>query len=160
VLPERGGLLLHASGAVVGGRALIFPGPSGAGKSTLARKAGPARMLADDTLAVARRGGRWVACATPFYSRLPPPRPGQWPLRALLFPLKGGAAVEPVGPAEAARRLLRHVIWFSADGPASARVLELAADLAASVPAAVLGSFRADPFDRILERVDGCDRLG
>lgn len=157
VLPERGGLLLHASGAVVEGRALIFPAVSGSGKSTLARKAGPGRMLADDTLAVVRRDGRWFACATAFYSRLRTPRTGAWPLRALFFPVKNEISVTRLSAAEAVRRLLRNVIGF---GDASARLLEVAADLAASVPAAALGSLRREPFDRILERIDGHPYLG
>jgi hypothetical protein len=36
-LSARGGVVVHAAAAVVGGKALVFPGVSGAGKSTLSR---------------------------------------------------------------------------------------------------------------------------
>jgi hypothetical protein len=155
ILSGRGGLLLHASGAVVDGRALIFPGVSGAGKSTLAIKAGPERMLSDDTLAVRRRAGRWEACSTPFISRIPPTRFGVWPLRAICFPVKHSAVAAPTGPASATARILRNVIWFSRETAPARRIVRLAADLAARVPAFDLGSFRSDSFDTILARLNG-----
>ena len=153
ILMDRGGMLLHASAAVVRGHALLFPGPSGSGKSTLARKAGRVRMLSDDTLAVIRQDGRWRATATPFYSFLRSTRTGSWPIRGLFFPVKRSRRVSALAPAPAVVRLLRNVIWFSTDAEASRRVVSLTGDLVRAVPAAELGSVKRESFDRVLERV-------
>jgi hypothetical protein len=56
----RGLEVLHASGVVVGGRAVLFVGPPGAGKSSLAAamlRRGEAELLGDDTVALQLRDG-------------------------------------------------------------------------------------------------------
>lgn len=135
LLVERGGMLLHASAAVVGGAAWVFPGPSGAGKSTLARKA-PHR-LADDTVAIA--DGR--AHGLPFGRRPSPPE--SWPLRAFGFCRKHSTGVEPLTRAAARARLWRNVVWFSDEFPPLAAV---------DAPAVVIGSRLHESFDAIMER--------
>lgn len=62
-----GGLLLHASGVALDGRALIACGPSGAGKTTFARLAVEAgcTLLSDELLVLLPDG---TVMGTPFYS--------------------------------------------------------------------------------------------
>ncbi|MBB3997759.1 HPr kinase/phosphorylase [Aureimonas pseudogalii] len=61
---------LHATALLVGGRGILIRGPSGSGKSSLAlsllRRGGnpgdPARLVADDQVAVEAEGGRvWLS---------------------------------------------------------------------------------------------------
>ena len=69
---------VHAVAVVVGEHGIIIRGPSGAGKSMLAwglvaeaRRAGRfARLVADDTVGLAARGGRLVARAHPLTAGL------------------------------------------------------------------------------------------
>lgn len=70
VLRLRGITCLHASGIVVDDQAVIFAGREGSGKSTTAAAFGMRgfRVLADDTVALRREGGVWLAA--PGYPRL------------------------------------------------------------------------------------------
>ena len=70
ILRRRGVLSLHASGAVIGGRAAAFSGESGAGKSTIAAALAAAghAALADDVLAL--REVRGTMMAYPAYDHL------------------------------------------------------------------------------------------
>lgn len=63
VLRRRGMLVLHASAADWGGRAVIVSGMPGAGKSSLAAAlvAGGAALLSDDVVALDTLTGRWRA---------------------------------------------------------------------------------------------------
>ena len=63
LLFERGGAILHASGAVVDGRGVAFVGPQDAGKSSLvtAMCQRRHRFLTDDVLAVVETDGVWRA---------------------------------------------------------------------------------------------------
>lgn len=64
-----GGLVLHASGVELGGKAFLFAGPSGCGKTTSAAHAitgTNAYGLADDTAFVVRRDGIWMASGLPW----------------------------------------------------------------------------------------------
>jgi len=70
MLPERNGLLMHASGMLVDGRAHLFVGPSGSGKSTAARFSPPGGMLSDELTAVKIRGGKVRVHGTPFMGEL------------------------------------------------------------------------------------------
>ncbi|MBI2206204.1 MAG: hypothetical protein HYU41_20415 [Candidatus Rokubacteria bacterium] len=88
LLFQRDGFLLHAAAVVTRGRALLFSGPSGSGKTTVARLAGRRRVLNDDTVAVRDHGGRFVACATPFFGEAGPAMAARnvtAPLGALFF---------------------------------------------------------------------------
>ncbi len=63
MLVGRGSIVLHASGVVVHGSAVLFSGPSGAGKSTLAARcvARGHHLLGDDAMMVEQAGGTWRA---------------------------------------------------------------------------------------------------
>jgi len=64
---RQGGFLLHASGVVKDGRAVLFFGPSGAGKSTTASNAPGTERLGDDLVLVEPwRDGAFRACGVPF----------------------------------------------------------------------------------------------
>ncbi len=64
---RQGGFLLHASGVVKNGRAVLFFGPSGAGKSTTASHAPDTERLGDDLVLVEPwREGSFRACGVPF----------------------------------------------------------------------------------------------
>lgn len=114
VLAARGDLLVHAACGVDGsGAGWLLPGPSGAGKSTAARGAGFARVLADEKVAIRRRGETFEVWGTPFWSlgRGLPFDGGRAPLRhvcqlrkALVPGLRAWA------PADALAGLLRCVV--------------------------------------------------
>jgi hypothetical protein len=61
----EGGLVLHASGLELDGRAVLFVGPSGAGKSTATRLTEAGRCFAYDNVAVFAHGGGPVAWGLP-----------------------------------------------------------------------------------------------
>jgi len=92
LLPSRGGMLLHAAGLVVEGRAFLLVGPEGSGKSTWAREGerGGASVLSDDLVLLDGAGERLEALGAPFRSTHPSVcGPGRWPLAAVLFPRHG-----------------------------------------------------------------------
>lgn len=63
LLVATGSTVLHASGVVIDGRAVLFAGPSGAGKSTLAARCAAlgCLVLADDATVIERVGEQWNA---------------------------------------------------------------------------------------------------
>jgi hypothetical protein len=63
---DRGGLLLHASGVIRGGKAYVFFGHSGAGKTTVARLSMPGVILSDDLVLLGMRDGVLHAHGVPF----------------------------------------------------------------------------------------------
>jgi hypothetical protein len=67
IVHREGGLVLHAAGAELGGRAVLFVGPSGAGKSTALRQTEGARCFAYDHVALlpGPEGGSWLAWGLP-----------------------------------------------------------------------------------------------
>ena len=59
---QAGAVVLHASGVVIGDRAIAFLGPAGAGKSTLAAKLGRrSAVLSDDALRLTQAGTDFTA---------------------------------------------------------------------------------------------------
>ena len=62
------GFLLHACGAIVNGRALVFPGHSGDGKTTLARMlaAEGLEILSDERIAIRKQNGIFMVYGTPW----------------------------------------------------------------------------------------------
>jgi hypothetical protein len=68
VIPEWGGLLVHAASVVREGLGYVFPGPSGTGKSTLIDHSPDCPALSDDGTLLRFRDGRLHAYASIFRS--------------------------------------------------------------------------------------------
>lgn len=166
-LAARGGILVHATGVVVEGRAVACCGVSGAGKSTLARllaETGAGGLLSDDRVILRRgslrplgeRGHRpaaeggspaasLLAYGTPWPGDARVAVNGSAPLGALLF-LRHGPEnrVTPLSASGALHRLLpvASVPWFDAEVLSSA--LGVCEDVVGAVPAFEL-EFRPEP---------------
>jgi hypothetical protein len=112
-MPGRGGMLLHAAGLVVEGRAFLLVGGEGSGKSTWARlgESRGARVLSDDLVLVDGSGSELEALGAPFRStHVADYRPGRWPLAALLFPRHGTPpALNPVDKLSARARIVANL---------------------------------------------------
>src|ERR1700683_5657821 len=118
ILAERGGFLLHAASAVCDGQAYLFSGVSGAGKTTMSRLAPPDVTLLTDEISYVRRAGEsYEACGTPFAGDLG--KAGEnisAPIAGLYLLVQGRHNhASRIGGADAARRLLRNILFF-ADG--------------------------------------------
>lgn len=151
-LPPHDGLLMHASGYADDRGAALFLAVSGGGKTTTARKLPHAHVLSDDQVALRRVAGAWTAYALPFvgeYRRATVPRRG--PLRALVLLAQGSEArLSRLPPSAVIAPILRCVVNF-APGAHAARLLDLAADLAATVPVMRLTLERSTPMEPILD---------
>ncbi|MCS6829439.1 MAG: hypothetical protein NZ749_02230 [bacterium] len=67
-LPQRGGVIIHASAVRHAQRGYVFAGRSGMGKSTVARLlSGLAEVLSDELVAVRRMPEGWQVFGTPFW---------------------------------------------------------------------------------------------
>ena len=138
-LAHRQGLLLHAAGATVNGRALAFPGRGGAGKTTLARLLdGDPRfsVLSDDRIALRCLDGLFSAYGTPWPGDARIAVNEGAPLAALLFLVHSERnAALPLSPQQALRRLLPVVSipWY--DRQAIEPMLQTCEQLVSSVPA-------------------------
>lgn len=90
-MSTAGSVVVHASGVVIGGRALLIEGPPGSGKSslTLALLDRGAGLIGDDAVSLTRDGDRVIAA--------PPPNiAGLIELRGVgivTWPLAGAAAL-------------------------------------------------------------------
>jgi hypothetical protein len=127
VLAEEGGFLIHAASAIRGRRAFLFAGVSGAGKTTMARLAPPdATVLTDEISYVRRKGSAYKAYGTPFAGELA--RVGANTSAALetLYLLVQGPEnrIKPVPKIDAARALMRHVLFFAEEKEMVARVFD------------------------------------
>ncbi len=141
LLAEHGGLLVHAASAVRNGKAFLFSGVSGAGKTTISRLAPPdAQVLTDEISYVRRTKSGYEACGTPFAGELA--RIGvnlSAPLEALYFLVQGHEnRIEPIQPVEAARKLLRNILFFAHDEALVRMVFQSALDFANTVPVSKL----------------------
>jgi hypothetical protein len=127
VLAEQGGFLVHAASAVRNGSAYLFAGVSGAGKTTMSRLAPlDATVLTDEISYVRKMGTAYRAYGTPFAGELA--RPGantSAPLHALYLLEQGPSnRIEPVTQADAARSLMRHILFFAHEKELVARVFD------------------------------------
>ncbi|HUJ30409.1 MAG TPA: hypothetical protein VLY23_03965 [Candidatus Acidoferrum sp.] len=141
VLAGEGGFLIHAASAIRDGRAFLFSGVSGAGKTTMARLAPPDADVLTDEISYVRRCKRgYRAYGTPFAGELA--RVGanlSAPLDTLYFLVQGPEnRVEPVSPSDAARALLRHILFFACDRDLVQRVFDAALAFVSSVNVAKL----------------------
>jgi len=147
------GFLLHAASAIRAGRALILAGPSGAGKTTMASLAPrDVRLLSDEVSYIRKCGSGFTASGTPFTGELG--RAGEnvsAPVAALYF-LHHAAEnrIERLADAEAARLLMRNILFFACDPGLVSRVFDLACEFISAVPASRLFFV---PDERIWERI-------
>jgi hypothetical protein len=143
-LAREGGFLVHAASAVRNGRAFLFAGVSGAGKTTLSRLAPPDAEVLTDEISYVRpavteprpSGSGYVAFGTPFAGELA--RIGanlRAPLAALYLLVQGPEnRIEPVDPNEAARAVLRNILFFAHDEELVGEVFKSVFDFVARVP--------------------------
>jgi len=136
-LAHHHGFLLHAASAVRNGRAFIFSGVSGAGKTTISRCAAPdVQLLTDEISYIRWDGGEYCAWGTPFAGELAKP----WqnisaPVAKLFFLEKGSAnQILQIDKAQAARRLLRNILFFCSHEQLVQRVFDSTCHFLESVP--------------------------
>ncbi len=137
ILAREGGFLLHAASAVRNAHAFLFSGVSGAGKTTISRLSPPdVTLLTDEISYVRRTQDGYCACGTPFAGELA--RVGEnrsAPIRALFLLAKGPEnKIEPVRASEAARCLLRNILFFAEDAELVKLVFRAACEFVDRVP--------------------------
>lgn len=150
---ESGGMLVHASGFLRAGQAVVFAGQSGAGKSTTVRLSQglPSTCtLGDDLILLLPKDGRWWAFATPFWN---PETPMSWqseacqsgPLAALCYLTQDTRAfVEALSPARAAAELMSKLPVVPLDHHRAPALLQRVMSLTSTVPVGEL-HFRLAP---------------
>jgi hypothetical protein len=141
VLAEEGGFLVHAASAIRNGRAYLFAGVSGAGKTTMARLAPPnATVLTDEISYVRRAASSYKSYGTPFSGELA--RVGantSASLEALYLLVQGPEnRIKPVTKIDAARALMRHVLFFAQEKEIVARVFDSVLEFVSCVEVAHL----------------------
>jgi hypothetical protein len=141
VLAQQGGFLVHAASAIRNSRAFLFAGVSGAGKTTISRLAPPdATLLTDEISYLRRTGNGYTAYGTPFAGELA--RVGanvSAPLAALYLLVQGPEnRIQPVAPIDAARALMRHILFFAEEKDLVARVFDSVLDFVSRVEVAQL----------------------
>lgn len=129
LIVEKGGFLLHASGVADGKYAYVFAGPSESGKTTIARLANDRKILSDETVAMVRNNGSFLASSTPFYGEFGRvTENSRLELKGLYFLRKGQAFEKrPLSHAEAFRNLFPNMMNRINDPRIAARALENAA---------------------------------
>jgi hypothetical protein len=137
ILAERGGFLLHAASAICDGRACLFSGVSGAGKTTMTRLAPPdVALLTDEISYLLPSADGYAAFGTPFAGELA--KAGEnctAPVAALFFLEQGPEnLIEEMSSAEAARRLMRNILFFAEDPDLVEKLLATACDFVSRVP--------------------------
>ena len=141
VLAEQGGFLVHAASAVRGRSAFLFAGVSGAGKTTMARLAPPdATVLTDEISYVRRIGNNYKAYGTPFAGELA--RVGantSAPLETLYLLVQGREnRTKAVPKIDAARALMRHILFFAEEKEMVARVFDSVLEFVSRIEVAQL----------------------
>ncbi|RMD61968.1 hypothetical protein D6833_07515 [Candidatus Parcubacteria bacterium] len=93
------GLLLHASGVLLDGKAYVFVAPSGGGKSTVIRHCRKGTCLHDDKIAIAWHENEWMTGSTPLLdNRGRVPQPKQAPCGGIFVLLKARKTALDVPP--------------------------------------------------------------
>ena len=143
----EGGFLIHAAGAIRNGRGLILAGVSGAGKTTMCRLAPPdAVLLSDEICYVRRHGDDYRVHGTPFAGELGIPGVKVSAPAAGLYLLARGQEhrLVPLKPAEAARQLLRCILFFAEEAELAGKVFASACEFVQRTPVYRL-EFRPEP---------------
>lgn len=152
LLPERDGLVLHASSVSDGERAFIFPAPSGTGKSTLVRNSPDKILLADEGTLVRLIDGRLWAYGSPFRSDQFRDLEGRRVPVAGIYFLEQAPEdrMEPASPADALQRLLLETFLFVTDPGVRVQSFRVADSLLRSSSAHVLRLRNGPDFWRCL----------
>ncbi len=125
-LADNMGGIIHSSGWLHDGQALLFPGVSGAGKSTIARlikKATGEAFLSDDRVVLSKQGSQIMASGTPWAGEEGDALNMSAPLQGLFFIEQGSANyVQSLSPIESIKRLMPvlTVPWYD-----EARVIKM-----------------------------------
>ena len=146
VLAGEGGFLLHAASAIRNNRAFLFAGVSGAGKTTMSRLAPADATVLTDEISYIRRATNkngeknYVAFGTPFAGELA--RVGantSAPLEALYLLVQGPEnRIEPISKIDAARAIMRHVLFFAEEKELVAKVFDSVLEFVSRVHVAQL----------------------
>ena len=142
VLAEQGGFLLHAASAIRSNRAFLFAGVSGAGKTTMSRLAPADATVLTDEISYIRRAPNktYTAFGTPFAGELA--RIGANTSAALktLYLLVQGPEnrIAPISKNDAARAIMRHVLFFAEEKDLVARVFDSVLEFVSRVHVAQL----------------------
>jgi hypothetical protein len=137
LLAPAGGLLLHASGGIRGGRGVVFSGLSGAGKTTIARLAPPDVQLLTDEISYLRcEADGFRVYGTPFSGELGIQGEDVSAPLAAIHLIEHGASnrLERVPEAEAVRRLMRNTLFFAQEQRLVADVFSTVCELVCRVP--------------------------
>ncbi|HEY7096881.1 MAG TPA: hypothetical protein VH437_09160 [Terriglobales bacterium] len=137
VLAKEGGFLLHAAGAIRNGSAFLFSGVSGAGKTTIASLAPSDVMLLTDEISYIRKTGEdYMACGTPFAGELARVGENCSARIKTVYLLAQGPQnkIQPVPVSEAARCLLRNILFFAEDRDLVELVFRSACEFVEKVP--------------------------
>lgn len=152
-LPERGGLLVHAAGIVIDGRAFVLVGAEGSGKTTWAGLSGAsgARVIGDDLLIVEE--GHLLA--TPLRAELATEATkGRFPLAGILVPAHAPSpSLEPLPRLAAAAALAANLPYVSDLPVAAIEAGALVSFLVDRVPCFRLGFSRTDAGEGLLRAV-------
>lgn len=135
-LANEGGFLLHAASAIRNGKAFAFSGVSGAGKTTISRLApGDVTLLTDEISYIRREGNGYRAFGTPFAGELAKIGVNvSAPLEALYLLAQGPEnRFDELKPSEAARAILRNMLFFAEDQALVNRLFETALNVVSRV---------------------------
>jgi hypothetical protein len=135
-LALRGGVLLHACGAVVSNRGLVFAGHSGDGKTTLAGllSSEGTELLSDERIAIRETERGFVACGTPWPGEGNVVSNAAHPLAGMFVLRKGTChALGSASPSLVSELLARAIVPYYLPEIA-ARLLDTFSRLAAEVP--------------------------
>jgi hypothetical protein len=136
-LARANGLLLHASGAVIDGKAFVFAGHSGDGKTTLSRllAAEGLELLSDERIALRLEGDSFRAYGTPWPGEGDVVACSSYPLAGVFLLKKGDRHRVHAGrPSLLAAELLSRAIIPYYLAEETQNILEVVHHLVSSVP--------------------------
>lgn len=129
LLIGSGGMIVHAALIGYGGEGVLFAGPKRQGKSTQARlwqQCRGAAVINGDRAVLRHTEQGFTACGIPFCGSSRQCLNRSLPLRAIVFPEKGGENLaEPLPAMEAFKRLIGCVSYTQADAAVRDRVLAM-----------------------------------
>lgn len=146
-LARADGFLLHACGAIVNGKAFVFPGHSGDGKTTLARMlaAEGLELLSDERIAIRKQEGGFMVYGTPWPGEGNVVSSAAYPLAGVYVLCKAGEhRIRSVPPSTAVAKLLARSIVPYYFPEETAGIVRLAHEVATAVPLADL-DFSLEP---------------